>query len=205
LGRKMKHEKTGNKEKAAMDAVKRDLQEAGQWDVDLICRVVEFIEIKEAAETEKGAVMIFCPGWGEIGDVVRKLEELDAALGSPKKGAPNVTGSKHNNGYQPTAHGVPKGQSANRQSDRWGGNQLHRFELLRLHSSVPKHEQNRIFKRPGQGMRKIIIATNIAETSITVDDVVHVIDPGFHKTKTYCASTNISALETVRVAKSNVI
>ncbi|CAD7956867.1 unnamed protein product [Amoebophrya sp. A25] len=78
------------------------------------------------------------------------------------------------------------------------------FDILRLHSSVEKREQNRIFSPPPRGKRKVIIATNIAETSITVSDVVHVIDAGFHRAMNYCVETNSSALETLRVAKSNV-
>jgi HrpA-like RNA helicase len=50
--------------------------------------------------------------------------------------------------------------------------------LLPLHSTVAQAEQRRIFKVPPRGVRKVVLATNIAETSITVPDVVFVVDTG---------------------------
>lgn len=51
-----------------------------------------------------------------------------------------------------------------------------------------------IFRPPPAGFRKVVIATNIAESSITIDDVVFVIDSGKHKEKTYDAENRIACL-----------
>jgi uncharacterized membrane protein YgcG len=50
--------------------------------------------------------------------------------------------------------------------------------VIPLHSSVPPEEQRRAFLRPPEGVRKVVLATNIAETAITVDDVAFVVDTG---------------------------
>ncbi|CAK9165419.1 unnamed protein product [Ilex paraguariensis] len=57
--------------------------------------------------------------------------------------------------------------------------------LLPLHSSVASVDQKRAFLKPPDNIRKVIIATNIAETSITIDDVVYVVDCGKHKENRY--------------------
>ena len=50
--------------------------------------------------------------------------------------------------------------------------------VIPLHSSVSPGDQRQAFKRPPSGVRKIVIATNIAETSLTIEDVVYVVDCG---------------------------
>ncbi|CAG9466338.1 unnamed protein product [Pedinophyceae sp. YPF-701] len=57
--------------------------------------------------------------------------------------------------------------------------------LIPLHSTLSTAQQNTIFNRPPKGVRKIVIATNIAETSITIDDVVFVVDAGRAKENGY--------------------
>ena len=69
-----------------------------------------------------------------------------------------------------------------------------RCRVLPLHGAMPTANQREIFDSPPAGVRKIVLATNIAETSITIDDVVHVVDAGKSKEKTYDALNNMACL-----------
>lgn len=60
-----------------------------------------------------------------------------------------------------------------------------RCVVLPLHSSLSSEEQQSVFLKPPVGVTKIIISTNIAETSVTIDDIIYVIDSGKMKEKRY--------------------
>ncbi|GAB2280021.1 hypothetical protein Dimus_014658 [Dionaea muscipula] len=69
-----------------------------------------------------------------------------------------------------------------------------RVLLLACHGSMASSEQRLIFDKPEDGVRKIVLATNIAETSITIDDVVFVLDCGKAKETSYDALNNTPCL-----------
>uniref|UniRef100_A0A6Q2Y5L2 RNA helicase n=1 Tax=Esox lucius TaxID=8010 RepID=A0A6Q2Y5L2_ESOLU len=78
-----------------------------------------------------------------------------------------------------------------------------RFVIIPLHSLMPTVTQTSVFKRPPPGVRKIVIATNIAETSITIDDVVFVIDGGKIKETHFDTQNNISTMAAEWVSLAN--
>lgn len=81
---------------------------------------------------------------------------------------------------------------------------MSRYEIYPLHSKLPTIEQHKIFERPPSHIRKIIIATNIAETSITIDDIIYVIDCGKLKYRGLNVETHISTLQIEWIAKANL-
>ncbi|KAL0740756.1 hypothetical protein Bca4012_082269 [Brassica carinata] len=78
-----------------------------------------------------------------------------------------------------------------------------KFDIICLHSMVPAGEQKKVFSRPPRGCRKIVLATNIAESAVTIDDVVYVIDSGRMKEKSYDPYSNVSTLQSSWVSKAN--
>ena len=73
-------------------------------------------------------------------------------------------------------------------------NQGLRTNLFVLHSNMQTCDQKRVFRPTPQGTRKIILSTNIAETSITIDDIVYVIDSGKVKEKSFDAISGVCML-----------
>ena len=72
-----------------------------------------------------------------------------------------------------------------------------------LHSLIAQSEQNKIFEPVANHIIKIIISTNIAETSITIPDVSYVIDSGLMKEKWYDAYSKMSSLSPILISKAN--
>eukprot|EP01132_Coremiostelium_polycephalum_P007520 gene7520-9243_t len=75
--------------------------------------------------------------------------------------------------------------------------------LLPIYSQLPSDLQAKIFEKDAKGARKCIIATNIAETSLTVDGILYVIDTGYGKLKVYNPRVGMDALVVTPVSKAN--
>ena len=80
---------------------------------------------------------------------------------------------------------------------------LHEIHIL--HSTIPVQDQQAVFEPlPHPGIRRIILATNIAETSITIPDVVYVVDTGRVKEKRFDPERHLSSLVSAWVGTSNL-
>lgn len=75
--------------------------------------------------------------------------------------------------------------------------------ILPIYSQLPADLQARIFEKAPAGFRKCIVATNVAETSLTVDGIIYVIDCGYHKLKVYNPRIGMDALQCVPVSQAN--
>jgi ATP-dependent RNA helicase DHX57 len=76
------------------------------------------------------------------------------------------------------------------------------LHALPLHASLLSSEQRRVFPHAPHGKRKVIVATNVAETSITIDDIVAVIDTGRVKETSYDPQNNMRKLEEVWASRA---
>lgn len=66
--------------------------------------------------------------------------------------------------------------------------------IVPVYAALPSELQAKVFEPAPEGMRKVILATNIAETSITIDGVKYVVDPGFVKINAYDPKLGMDSL-----------
>uniref|UniRef100_A0AAQ5YG59 Pre-mRNA-splicing factor ATP-dependent RNA helicase DHX16 n=1 Tax=Amphiprion ocellaris TaxID=80972 RepID=A0AAQ5YG59_AMPOC len=74
------------------------------------------------------------------------------------------------------------------------GSKIAELLVLPIYANLPSDMQAKIFNPTPPGARKVVVATNIAETSLTIDGIIYVIDPGFCKQKSYNARTGMESL-----------
>lgn len=75
--------------------------------------------------------------------------------------------------------------------------------VMPLYARLSPEDQNRVFDVLPEGKRKVVVATNIAETSITINGIVHVIDPGYAKINYYNPRTFTSYLELKPISRAS--
>ncbi|KAL8645071.1 MAG: hypothetical protein Q9210_006911 [Variospora velana] len=74
--------------------------------------------------------------------------------------------------------------------------------ILPVYSALPSEMQSKIFEPAPPGSRKVVIATNIAETSITIDQIYYVIDPGFVKQNAYDPKLGMDSLVVTPISQA---
>ncbi|CAM9265782.1 unnamed protein product [Ectocarpus fasciculatus] len=126
-----------------------------------------------------GDVLIFLPG----------AEEIDAAVEMLRDHAPqSATSGKWGGGGGSTAKGVGEGGP---------------LQVLPFYSALPINTQMKVFEPTRQGVRRVVVATTIAETSVTIDRIRYVIDPGFIRLPFYDPAQGFGALLTTLTSKAS--
>ncbi|WJX66699.1 Pre-mRNA-splicing factor ATP-dependent RNA helicase DEAH1 [Trifolium repens] len=85
------------------------------------------------------------------------------------------------------------------------GTKLAELIICPIYANLPTELQAKIFEPTPEGARKVVLATNIAETSLTIDGIKYVIDPGFSKMKTYSPRTGMESLLVTPISKASAM
>lgn len=121
-----------------------------------------------------GDILVFLPGGENIDDAVRMVEDRIAEAEADE--------------YAYSSSGGRKRKS------RDGSSGLSSLHPMPLYSSLPAAVQMRVFERAPRGSRKVIFATNIAETSVTIDGICFVVDAGLLKSTYFDPDSGITSL-----------
>lgn len=83
------------------------------------------------------------------------------------------------------------------------GSKLKELIILPIYANLPSDMQAKIFDPTPPNARKVVLATNIAETSLTIDNIIYVIDPGFAKQNNFNSRTGMETLMVVPISKAS--
>ncbi|XP_015104196.1 pre-mRNA-splicing factor ATP-dependent RNA helicase DHX16 isoform X1 [Vicugna pacos] len=83
------------------------------------------------------------------------------------------------------------------------GSKIRELLVLPIYANLPSDMQARIFQPTPPGARKVVVATNIAETSLTIEGIIYVLDPGFCKQKSYNPRTGMESLTVTPCSKAS--
>ncbi|GAB0134736.1 hypothetical protein EsDP_00003093 [Epichloe bromicola] len=83
------------------------------------------------------------------------------------------------------------------------GSRVKELVVCPIYANLPSDLQAKIFEPTPDGARKVVLATNIAETSLTIDGIVYVIDPGYVKENIYNPATGMSNLVVVPCSRAS--
>ncbi|KAF6029081.1 DHX38 [Bugula neritina] len=77
------------------------------------------------------------------------------------------------------------------------------LSILPIYSQLPSDLQAKIFQKNKDGVRKCVVATNIAETSLTVDGIIYVVDAGYCKLKVFNPKIGMDSLQVFPISQAN--
>ena len=158
----------------------------------------------EAYKKYEGDILVFLPGQAEIErcfELLSNSQHLNISGGALVSSAPttpqhlNTTPSQHLN-----TSGGALVSSAPTTSQHLTTTTSHHLTIHPLYGNLSPEDQRRAIAPSAPGERKIVIATPIAETSITIEGVRVVIDAGLCRQVVFDARTGLSHLETVRIS-----
>ena len=83
------------------------------------------------------------------------------------------------------------------------GSKIKELMIVPIYANLPSDMQAKVFEPTPPGARKVVLATNIAETSLTIDNIIYVIDPGFNKQNSYNARSGMESLIVTPVSQAS--
>ncbi|HRO63265.1 ATP-dependent helicase HrpB [Thermomonas sp.] len=147
--------------------------------------------VEHALAEHPGDVLVFLPGQREIAKVERLLSPSPAGRGVGVRVGVLVKSSPSTNPHPPFGHLLPEGE---------GNSEV---EILVLHGELPLEQQTRVLQPAEDGRRRVVLATNVAESSVTLPGVRVVIDAGLAREPKFDPNSGFSRLEVVAISQAS--
>ncbi|GMM32729.1 DEAH-box RNA helicase [Saccharomycopsis crataegensis] len=90
-----------------------------------------------------------------------------------------------------------------KENDKDGVGEIPAYQILPIYSQMPADLQTKVFNRAKKGVRKVVVATNIAETSLTIDNIKYVVDAGYYKIKIFNSKMGMDTLQVAPISLAN--
>ncbi|WP_065868091.1 ATP-dependent helicase HrpB [Stenotrophomonas nitritireducens] len=149
--------------------------------------------VEQAVAEHPGDVLVFLPGQREIARVQAALSPSPSGGGVGER----VSGAAHIGQLQQaspapssgaTRHLLPQGEG---------------YDVLPLHGELPIEQQTRVLQPDPDGRRRVVLATNVAESSVTLPGVRVVIDAGLAREPRYDPNSGFSRLDAVNISQAS--
>jgi len=144
--------------------------------------------VEQALARHPGDVLVFLPGRREIARAEAAMSQAGPHPGPPPR-AGEGAGAAFALPPSPARGGGPG----------WGPD----TEILQLHGDLPVEQQSRVLQSSTGGRRRIVLATNVAESSVTLPGVRVVVDSGLAREPRYDPNSGFSRLEVVAIPQSS--
>ena len=149
--------------------------------------------VEQAVAEHPGDVLVFLPGQREIARVQAALSPSPSGGGVGER----VGGAAHIGQLQ-QASPAPSSAAARHLLPQGEG-----YEVLPLHGELPIDQQTRVLQPDPDGRRRVVLATNVAESSVTLPGVRVVIDAGLAREPRYDPNSGFSRLDAVNISQAS--
>lgn len=148
--------------------------------------------VRHALAAHSGDLLVFLPGAGEIRRLANQLAQtLDSSAAPPRHPLLAQPATAADTWSWPDA---PEAAAASRTAE---------IEILPLHGSLPLAEQDRALRPGPGGRRRIVLATDIAETSVTIEGIEVVIDSGLTRKPRFETGSGLTRLLTQPISQAS--
>ena len=154
--------------------------------------------VEHALQQHPGDVLVFLPGQREIARVQAALEAAGVGDGAVAGVSPAGTASGSNPAS--TASAAPSSGAARHLLPVGEGSGV---EVLPLHGELPVEQQTTVLQPDPRGRRRVVLATNVAESSVTLPGVRVVIDAGLAREPHYDPNSGFSRLDVTAIAQAS--